>query len=56
MQVEKIFESAACLLLMGILALACVMIILAMCAVASDADDNTDRLLNEGKEKEDVRE
>lgn len=54
------FEFAAGLLFMGILALDVVMIILAMCAVASDADEKTEewlknnekgRLDDEGKDK-----
>lgn len=54
------FEFVAGLLLMGILGLAVVMIILAMCAVASDADEKTEewlknnekgRLDDEGKDK-----
>lgn len=62
---NAIFEFVTCLLLMGILALACVMIILAMCAVASDADEKTEEWLknNEkgrlddegGKDKESKR-
>lgn len=54
------FEFVAGLLLIGILGLAVVMIILAMCAVASDADEKTEewlknnekgRLDDEGKDK-----
>lgn len=57
---NAIFEFMAYLLLLGILALAAVMIILAMCAVASDADEKTEewlknneegRLNDEGKDK-----
>ena len=39
---NAIFEFMAYLLLLGSLALAVVMIILAMCAVASDADEKTE--------------
>lgn len=57
---EAIFEFAAYLLLAGIFALAAVLIILAMCAVASDSDEKTEewlknnekgRLNDEGKDK-----
>ena len=51
-----IFEFATSILLLGIFALACVMIVLAMCAVASDADEKTEEWLDGRKEKEDDRE
>lgn len=43
-----ISEKLAVVCIVGIIALACVFIILAMCAVASDADDSTDELLKDG--------
>lgn len=42
-------EIAAIILICGIIALACVFIILAMCAVASDADDKEDAWLENDK-------
>lgn len=48
--IEAFFEFVACLLLMGILALSCALIILAMCAVASDADEKTEEWLKNNEE------
>lgn len=44
-----ISEKLAVVCIVGIIALACVFIILAMCAVASDADDKEDAWLENDK-------
>ena len=48
--IEAFFEFAAYLLLFGVFALAAVVIILAMCAVASDADEKTEEWLKNNEE------
>lgn len=47
MMLEVFFEFITILFLWGIIALACVVIIIAMCMVASDADDKEDEWIEE---------
>lgn len=47
MMLEGILEFTTIILFCGIIALACVVIILAMCVVASDADDKEDEWIEE---------
>lgn len=49
MMLEDALEFIAILLLCGIIALACMFIILAMCAVASDADDQEEEWIENDK-------
>ena len=49
MMLEGALELTAILFICGILALACMFIILAMCAVASDADDQEEEWIENDK-------
>ena len=49
MMLEDALEIAVILILCGIIALACMIIILAMCAVASDADDQEEEWIENDK-------
>ena len=56
---NAVFEFVTYLLLFGTFALAVVLIILAMCAVASDADEKTEEWLKnneEGRQDDEVKE